>query len=232
MKKKIATILLLTVLIIICVFGIGCSRASCTYKSCAKCGSRAAGCYEKYGSCVDKCDFLGNCFMGEACHDRCRVSCWYTICANNCRVGGDHESCGAGYYRCWDCYKDNLTYLSARPELGYHTGDYNQAQDVWRVELSRTRIKNLPNYFKLTATFYFTLPTDVKDLFIVFDMKEETHEPLYNYNNNVLLLITDKGKKGETVSASVTYIMCLEGDPSRYENNYLFRVTDFYGKVD
>lgn len=227
MKNKFLAFILIIVLIMACSVGIGCSKASCTYTACSKCGNCAAKTCEQCGDTIDCSDFLFNCLMGENCHDKYCVGCWYN-CGDTCRNGRVHETddtC-AGCNRCWNCYKDDLSKLSSSG-LGYNS-------DICSIKLEKSHIKNLSAYFYLTVTVTVTLPSDIKDLFIVFDVKEvlTTGSGSPNYDNDVLLFITDSGKKGETFTASTKLTFTTGGESERYDNDYTVKVTEYYGKVN
>ena len=230
LKKKIITFILITVLVFACVVGIGCSKASCTYNTCTKCGNCASKNCERCGETVDCADFLCNAIMGEACHDRCRVSCWYN-CAEDCRIKEYYDSTYKSCDHRANCYTKDLVNLDSL-NSGFHPGDFYQTQDVWTVEFEKKPIKNLNNYFKLTVTFHVTMPCDVEDLFIVFDVKEVVEGyRLYNYCRNVLLMITENGKKGKTYSASVTFTLSNDGEADRIDSEYIAKVHKYLGRI-
>ena len=151
MKRKVASLLLIAVLLSTALFFTGCGGYYC--------GSCAMGCLrgcaasglERYGNCSDCSSVLLNPFMGEDCTDACFVETCY-VCGADVRIAshGENASCAG------DPTEDLTRVGDGDTEVRFHAEPKG--------------IDNLMDYYKVVLNVSVkTYHLDLKNVFVVFD---------------------------------------------------------------
>ena len=202
--KKIFSVIILTI-IMFCTTG-------CSFKGCINCvGSNCkelvACSLEKSAGCNDFFNFL-TCV--EDCTDFCYVAPCYHManCTRKCTLTSKGKS----------CLRTNLEKVTDKCNVNFN---YNV-----------TRMYNLDNYYKVEVTVTVETIETIKDVLVVFNIRDANNNKLNNYE----LYINSKIAEGpyKAKSAEATFIFTHEENyVSLYDVNYYvnLEVVNVYGRL-
>ena len=213
MKRKNRVCSVIALLAITLLVSTGCTGFGCL--SCASTGCRGclADCLECSGEFTDCTSVVCDAFMGEACSDSCYVVPCY-MCAD-CLRSWSCDDCGV-----------NAAILSS---LDVIDSEEYSVDFSFKPEL----ISNLYDYYKLTVTVRVIAKVDLKDVMVVFGVRDDNGNKI----NNVELFIASNIEAGDYngEEASVTFTFRYAEDRVGVLNpDYKAEITDYrvYGRYE